>query len=394
MSLKRIKKKIQLNCDYTYAYMSFIDKYNIQPPLNLLFTRSNDNKKINSFNYNMSGSVPKIQIETENSSRPTVQIKNPVSVKGIDVIRDSDDSASDASGSTISAAAAPVKKTSLKNVKSKSKFNADDYQSFVNNSKKKAGSESGSEEASDIASESSGSETGSEYSDYSDSSDGSNVKEKKDPKLEKQEILLKLLALEKKGVELTKKYSMASKLSDLRFELELHQGNMEKEMSVKFQQKILMAAVTGLEFANKKFDPIGAKLDGWSESVMDNLDDYESVFERLHEKYKTRAELPPELQLLVTLAGSAFMFHVTKSLFSSALPSGENGLQNSEIMKNIAAAMSNSSVPQGKPNSKEISGPSMNLANMMRDDDTISNSTVETSKEVKINEKGKRAINI
>lgn len=378
--------------------MSFIDKYNIKYPLNLLFTRSNDNKKINPLNYNMSGSVPKIQIETENSSRPTVQIKNPVSVKGIDVIKDSDDSASDASGSTISAAAAPVKKTSLKNVKSKSKFNADDYQSFVNNSKKKAGSESGSEsgseEASESGSESSGSESGSEYSDYSDSSDGSNVKEKKDPKQEKQEILLKLLALEKKGVELTKKYSMASKLPDLRFELELHQGNMEKEMSVKFQQKILMAAVTGLELANKKFDPIGAKLDGWSESVMDNLDDYESVFERLHEKYKTRAELPPELQLLVTLAGSAFMFHVTKSLFSSALPSGENGLQNSEIMKNIAAAMSNSSVPRGKPNSKEISGPSMNLANMMRDDDTISNSTVETSKEVKINEKGKRAINI
>ena len=378
--------------------MSFIDKYNIQPPLNLLFTRSNANKKINSFNYNMSGSVPKIHIETENSSRPTVQIKNPVSVKGIDIIRDSDDdSASDASGSTISAAP-PVKKTSLKNVKSKSKFNADDYQSFVNNSKKKDdGSEGDSETGSESGSESSGSEgseSGSEYSDYSDSSDGSDTKEKKNPKQEKQEILLKLLALEKKGVELTKKYSMASKLSDLRFELELHQGTVEKEMSVKFQQKILMAAVTGLEFANKKFDPIGAKLDGWSESVMDNLDDYESVFERLHEKYKTRSELPPELQLLVTLAGSAFMFHVTKSLFSSALPTGDNGLQNSEIMKNIAAAMSNSSGSQMKPNSKEISGPSMNLASMMRDDDSISNSTVETSKEVKINEKGKRAINI
>ena len=376
--------------------MSFVSKYNIKPPLNLLFTRSNGDKKINSSNYNMSGSVPKIQIETENSSRPTVQIKNPLSVKGIDIIKDSDDdSESDASGSTISAA--PVKKTSLKNVKSKSKFNADDYQSFVNNSKKKAGSDKNSDSASESGSEASGSdysESGSDYSDYSDSSDGSEGKEKKDPKQEKQEILLKLLALEKKGVELTKKYSMASKLSDLRFELELHQGNMEKEMSVKFQQKILMAAVTGLEFANKKFDPIGAKLDGWSESVMDNLDDYETVFERLHEKYKTRAELPPELQLLVTLAGSAFMFHVTKSLFSSALPSGDNGLQNSEIMKNIAAAMSKSSGPQGKPNSNEISGPSMNLANMMRDDDSISNSTVETSKEVKINEKGKRAINI
>ena len=381
---------------------SFINKYNVKHPLKLLFTRSNDNKKINFNKYNMSGSVPKIEIQTENSSRPTIQIRNPISVKGIDVIRDSDDSASDISGSTVEAA--PVmreKKTSLKNVKSKSKssskFNADDYQSFVNNSKKKAGSDkdsdSGSEAGSDSGTENSD-ESGSDYSDYSDSSDGSdNTKEKKDPKQEKQQILLKLLALEKKGVELTKKYSMSSKLSDLRFELELHQSNSEQEMSVKFQQKMLMAAVTGLEFANKKFDPIGAKLEGWSESVMDNLDDYESIFERLHEKYKTRAELPPELQLMVTLAGGAFMFHVTKSLFSSAMSPGDNGLQNSEIMKNIASAMSNSGPPP-KPNSNEISGPSMNLASMMRDDDTVSNSTVETSKEVKISDKGKRAINI
>lgn len=374
---------------------SFVNKYNVKLPIKLLFTRSNDNKKINFNKYNMSGSVPKIQIETENSSRPTVQIRNPINVKGIDVIRDSDDSASDASGSTVEPVpVARQKKASLKSMKSKSKFDAEEYQSFVNNSKKKAGSDKDSDSGSESDSGSDNSDdSGSEYSDYSDSSEGSEGKQKKDPKQEKQQILLKLLALEKKGVELTKKYSMSSKLSDLRFELEIHQSNTEKEMSVKFQQKMLMAAVTGLEFANKKFDPIGAKLEGWSESVMDNMDDYDSVFERLHEKYKTRAELPPELQLMVTLAGSAIMFHVTKSLFSGALSAGNSGLQNSEIMKNIASAMSNPGPPP-KPNSNEISGPSMNLANMMRDDDTISNSTVETSKEVKISDKGKRAINI
>ncbi len=376
---------------------SFVNKYNVDLPLKMLFIRSNDNKKININEYKMSGSMPKIQVETESSSRPTVQIKNPINIKGIDVIRDPDDSASDTSGSTVEAAPdVRQKKTSLKSMKSKNKFNADDYQSFVNNSKKKAGSDKDSDSGSESGSESgsgSGSDSGSDYSDYSDSSAGSKHHEKKDPKQEKQEILLKLLALEKKGVELTKKYSMSSKLSDLRFELELHQSNTEIEMSVKFQQKMLMAAVTGLEFANKRFDPVGAKLEGWSESVMDNLDDYESVFERLHEKYKTRAELPPELQLMVTLAGSAFMFHMTKSLFSSALPTGDNGLQNSEIIKNIAAAMGNSGPPP-KPKSNEITGPSMNLANMMRDDDSVSNSTVETSKEVKINGKGKRAINI
>ena len=194
---------------------------------------------------------------------------------------------------------------------------------------------------------------------------------------------------------------MSSKLSDLRFELELHKNNAEVDVSVKFQQKLLMAAVTGLEFANKKFDPLGAKLDGWSESVMENLDDYESIFMRLHEKYKKRAELPPELQLLVTLVGSGFMFHVTKTLFSSAMPSGLNDIQSSEIMKNISAAMAKSNVQ--KPavsgvSTREISGPSMNLSSMLKDDndnsDSDSSGSVETSKEVTINQKGKRAINL
>ena len=378
----------------------FNKKYKVSEPLNIVFTRSNETKKKRNIKYNMSGIVPKITIENENSSRPIVKIKNPISVKGIDIVKDKEDSdaESDVSGSTIE----PSNNNKTSNTKSlksisrsKSKFNADDYQNFINNSKKKVNSDkdsdsecSGSVETASV----SGSESSmSGSSDYSDSSSVSN--KKKDPKQEKQEILLKLLALEKRGIELTKKYSMSSKLSDLKFELELHKNNVETEMSVKFQQKILLAAVTGLEFANKKFDPIGAKLDGWSESIMDNLDDFESVFERLHEKYKTRAELPPELQLLVTLVGSAVMFHITKSMFSSALPSGNEGLQNSEIMKNIAAAMGNSGPPP-KANNNEISGPSMNLSSMLRDTDSISNSTVETSKEVTINNKGKRAINI
>lgn len=376
-----------------------INNYNIKGPVNLLFTRSEKSKKKETKEYNMSGFVPKIKVETEKTSRPTVSVKNPINIGGIDVIKDSEsDDDSVASGSTIEPQVTIPKKHKSSSMKSNSKFNPDDYQNFVNSAKTKQKHEDDSDSGSDISeSDSGGSDEGSEYSDYSDSGSESSVKHKKDPKLEKQDILLKLLALEKKGVVLTKKYSMSSKLSDLRFELELHKNNAEVDASVKFQQKLLMAAVTGLEFANKRFDPIGAKLDGWSESVMENLDDYETVFTKLHEKYKNRADLPPELQLLVTLVGSAFMFHLTKSFFSSAMPSGLNDLQNSEIMKNISAAMAQQS--SQKPtvagvSTKEITGPSMNLASMLRDTDSESSGSIETSKEVTINQRGKRAINL
>jgi len=86
-----------------------------------------------------------------------------------------------------------------------------------------------------------------------------------------------------------------------------------------------------------------------------------------------------------------------KTLFSSAMPSGLNDVQNSEIMKNIAAAMTQSNTQPplvAGVSSKEISGPSMNLSSMLKDDDSISSGSVETSKEVTINQKGKRAINL
>ena len=141
-----------------------------------------------------------------------------------------------------------------------------------------------------------------------------------------------------------------------------------------------MAAVTGIEFLNKKFDPIGAKLDGWSESVMDNIIDYEEIFKKLHEKYSQKTSMPPELQLLVTLVGSGFMFHLTNSLFKSSLPGlGDVLKTNPDIMSNIMGAMGkamNNSTPnsvlnQG-PNSisqpinnKEFTSPSLNLSNMI-----------------------------
>ena len=345
-----------------------IEKHNIKGPIELLFSRSQGFKKKDTNYYNMSGQMPKIRVETENSSRPTVKVKNPMGVKGIDIIKDDSDSeesvASGSSGDTIEPTM-PLKKESKsmkkesKPMKSKEKFNAEDYQNFINSSKAKntkneseSGSESGSDEYSD------------EYSDYSDDSGSEASKESnhKSSKKEKQEILLKLVALEKRGVTITKKYSMSSKLSDLKFELDLHRTNAEIDASVKFQQKVLMAAVTGLEFANKTFDPIGAKLDGWSESVMDNLDDYESIFIKLYEKYKTRADLPPELQLFVTLVGSAFMFHITKTMFNSALGGGGSN----DILKNISSAMSGmaSASPASIPK-QDMTGPSLNLASML-----------------------------
>ena len=102
---------------------------------------------------------------------------------------------------------------------------------------------------------------------------------------------------------------------------------------------MLMACVTGIEFLNKRYDPFDIKLDGWSESVMENVEDYDNTFERLHDKYKSKVQMAPEIELLLSLAGSAFMFHLTNSMFNSLPNFKDIAKQNPDIINNLMKSM-------------------------------------------------------
>ena len=78
---------------------------------------------------------------------------------------------------------------------------------------------------------------------------------------EKFKYLRRLEELESKGANLTKKYTMDSPLQELQGEYEMIINEKEKSNSVKFQGKMLMACITGLEFLNNKFDPFDLKMD-------------------------------------------------------------------------------------------------------------------------------------
>ena len=110
---------------------------------------------------------------------------------------------------------------------------------------------------------------------------------------EKFKFLRKLEALEKKGVELSKKYNMESSLQEMMGEYETIMEEKTKQNSVKFQGNMLMAVINGIEFLNNKFDPFDIKLDGWSEQINENITDYDDIFGELYEKYKSKASMAP-----------------------------------------------------------------------------------------------------
>jgi hypothetical protein len=177
----------------------------------------------------------------------------------------------------------------------------------------------------------------------------------------KFEILRKLENLERnKGVQLSKKYTMDSNLDEMIGEYEMIMDEKEKSNSVKFQGKILMAVITGLEFLNNKFDPFDLKLDGWAESVNENIDDYDEIFSELHEKYRSKAKMAPELKLLFQLGGGAIMLHMTNTMFKSSLPGMDDIMrQNPELMQQFTQAAVNS-MSQQRPGFGNFMGDMMN----------------------------------
>ena len=156
---------------------------------------------------------------------------------------------------------------------------------------------------------------------------------------EKFKLLRKLEELEQKGVQLTKRYSMDSSYAEMKGEYDTQMEERERLNSTKFQGKMLLACITGLEFLNNKFDPFDLKLDGWSEQVNENINEYDDIFGELHEKYKSKAKMSPELKLLFQLGGSAIMLHMTNTMFKSALPGMDDIMrQNPELMQQFTQA--------------------------------------------------------
>jgi len=168
---------------------------------------------------------------------------------------------------------------------------------------------------------------------------------------EKQEMLYRLDRFEQNGFKASRKFNMTSNYDDIKFEYERIKKQRDVDKSIKFQRKILMAVCSGVEFLNGKFDPLNVKLDGWSESIYENLQEYDEVFEDLHEKYKEKVKVAPELKLLMMVGGSAFMFHLTNSLFKSKMPGlGDILQQNPELARNVQQAAMNS-MKQNEANS-------------------------------------------
>lgn len=165
---------------------------------------------------------------------------------------------------------------------------------------------------------------------------------------EKAELLTKLNRMETRGYTLTHRFTMDNSLDEIKAEFDRLSDQRNLEASLKFQRQMMMGFITGAEMLNNRFDPFGWQLDGWSESVHENIEDFDEVFEELYDKYKGRGAMPPEARLVFLLAGSGFMFHMSNQFFrdkTRGMDMSDILKQNPELAKQFATAAAQAAGP-------------------------------------------------
>jgi hypothetical protein len=135
----------------------------------------------------------------------------------------------------------------------------------------------------------------------------------------KLRMLQKLNDLTKLGVILSQNYTMESDYDDMRKEYDLQKDIMERKNGTKTMKQLLLICVQCLELMNERYNPLDMKLQGWSEQINKIVDDYDDLFNKLYDYFKSigkQMENKPMANLLLILLVSAYQCHITNSLFT------------------------------------------------------------------------------
>jgi len=177
----------------------------------------------------------------------------------------------------------------------------------------------------------------------------------------KAEGLTMLERMDRKGIGGTK-MSAANTLDEINAEVSKRKDSKGLEASIRFQRSMLTTVTSGMEFLNSRYDPLGVHLDGWSEQVNENVEDYDEIFEELYDKYKDKSKVAPEVRLIMSLGLSAAMCHVTNTMFKSKMPGMDDILRNNPGLKQQFAQAAAREVGPGFGNFMGLGGSSRPMA--------------------------------
>jgi hypothetical protein len=180
------------------------------------------------------------------------------------------------------------------------------------------------------------------------SSASSNMSDRE--KRRKKRAMIKALEswYEKGTIKSISHFTMDSSFEEVEDEYEGALEDKRKKDAVKIQQNWLITMVNTIEYGNAMFDPFGISLDGWGESISEDIDSYSEIFEQLHEKYKG-GKMSPELSLLLRLGFSASVVHFSNKALSTAAPGFNDVIKQSPELMRMFTNATVDSMKQSSP---------------------------------------------
>ena len=198
---------------------------------------------------------------------------------------------------------------------------------------------------------------------------------------EKQKIILEFARLEKRGVTFTKHFTLNSDLNEMKFELMKAKKIFQLEKDLKIARNLLWNGTKVITFGSNllsKYTPIDLELEGWPEEIKSNIYDYDDVLERLIEKYKSKVDAPPEIQLGYMLLSSAIQYSAANKVpkvFAKMMNVRNQDYDPSQSFEKNISQMENNTkgqirqAPREKTGAKEMAAPEddPDMAEIMRE---------------------------
>ena len=138
----------------------------------------------------------------------------------------------------------------------------------------------------------------------------------------KREVYEKLQKLKDKGIRIPR-FTEESDLDEMNDYYEMKSSDLRRRKGVRTMRKVVTTGASLVEFVFGKWNPLNLELEGWSESMNENITDFDDVFEEFAEKYfKDRSKLPVEIRLLGLILWSALSFHFSNQMAKNMMKNG------------------------------------------------------------------------
>lgn len=133
------------------------------------------------------------------------------------------------------------------------------------------------------------------------------------------QMLVDLDDLEARGHSFPRKFNITSDEDEVRRARDIVRESAQRRSGVAIAKKLLIGLVGGIEWVNHTYDPVGAKLDNFSDTVSGDIGSYEDVLARLWAKYgRSMGESNPVIELAVLLGMAGFQTHMMNTMLGAA----------------------------------------------------------------------------